>query len=73
MIITVTYSVDLDDEDIKKIKNQLNRKPSLTPFISVKDYLKDRLHGIVIMELQDEQEENVGIKCQERYFEIHIY
>jgi len=73
MIVTLTYSVELDDEDVEKIKKNLNRKPSLTPYVSIKDYLKDRLHGTVILELQDDHEENLGIKCHERYFQINTY
>ena len=73
MIITIQYSIEMDDEDIKKIKNNLNRKPSLTPYHTVKDYLKDRMEGIAVTELQQEYDENIGIKCKQRYFEIHTY
>jgi len=73
MVLTVTYSIDLDDEDVENIRKQLNRKPSLTPYVTMKDYLKDRLQGIVVVELQNDHDENVGIKCKQRYIEMHSY
>lgn len=73
MILTVTYSVEIEDECIEKIKRQINLKPSLTPYLNIKDYLRDRLTGTVMQELQQEYDENIGIKCKQRYFELHLY
>jgi len=72
MEITVTYSIELNKEDIKRIEKRLNTSPSLTPFISMKDYLKERMKGAAILELDRDYEENLTIKCDQKYFQIHI-
>src|SRR3990172_10262272 len=64
MLITVTYSVQLYEADVKRIKNQLNSNPSLAAFKNMKEYIKDRVEGAVILELQKDYDENLDIRCE---------
>jgi len=73
MLITVTYSVQLYEADVKRIKNQLNSNPSLAAFKNMKEYIKDRVEGAVILELQKDYDENLDIRCEPKYFQFHSY
>ena len=73
MVLTVTYSIVMDDKDIEKIKGKLNQSPSLSPYKTLKDYLQDRLQGTVVVELEHNYDEDIGIKCKQRYFHIQVY
>lgn len=73
MMITVTYSVELNEGDVERIKNQLNINPSLGAFKNMKQYLKDRIEGAVIFELQKDYDENLDMRCEQKYFQFHSY
>ena len=73
MMITVTYSVELNDRDVQRIKNQLTSNPSLRAFKNMKEYVNDRIEGAVMMELQKDYDENLDMRCEQKYFQFHSY
>jgi len=73
MMITVTYSVELNERDVQRIREQLKINPSLRAFNTMRDYLKDRIEGLVVLELQKGYDENLDMRCEQKYIEFHSY
>ncbi len=73
MMITVTYSVELNERDVQRIREQLKINPSLRAFKTVSAYLEDRVQGLVVLELQKGYGENLDIRCEQKDMEFHSY
>ena len=73
MMITVTYSVELDERDVQRIREQLKTNPSPRAPKTMSDYLKNRIQGLVVLELQKGYNENLDIRCEQKYIEFHSY